>query len=459
MPLNFLFTKKFKPPILSREKIFRPIILLGILLVLSLGGCNFPRNSSDVSIQLTQVVKQPTATPIRSDQLPNFATPVAAEQDPLQNSKITLWHGLTRAELLTLHEVVSVYQRQFPNTSVTLRYVPYDDLYAAFSVAEAAPNETILLIGPGEWGPTLFDTGAIGDISSYATPEFLAGLNEPATTNNKYQNSLIGLPFSLTGVVMFRNRAIFPTAPVSIAQMEQMALNISAGNTVGTFLDHSPLYSLPHLTACQGRLMHADGTPAFNTPAGLCWLNLLKSFNKFGLTTYNTNADLDQFLAGRVGIIFEGTWEITTGVNSLGTDLMIDPWPIYAEEPLSGYVWSQSIYMAADLSLRAESVGWKFMEFFLSEEAQLIWASSGKIPALYPLRMDDPLLLQASVALSGAIPFPLKSEFEVYWQPLSRMISVGVQNNSDAANALQIAYDEIETLVQRMHLEQLESRQ
>ena len=70
-----------------------------------------------------------------------------------------------------------------------------------------------------------------------------------------------------------------------------------------------------------------NGYPGLNKPLGVCWFDLLKSFEVVGPVSFNTDDDMDRFLRGNVGIIFEGTWNIDLFSEALGENLSIDPWP------------------------------------------------------------------------------------------------------------------------------------
>ena len=440
------------------------IVLWWLIAASILFGCNFPGSASqppgeaEALQPILTVAVTPSPTPIRSDQLPNFATPITPDQtDSTTATHIVLWHGLTGGEFLTLYEITSAFQEQYPDLQISLRYFPYDDLFSAFAAAPVQSNKVQLLLGPHQWGPELFSTGTSADISSYPPPELLAHLNAPALKNLEYQNALVGLPVSLRGIVMWRNQVLFPTAPLTLEQMRSMVQNETPSTTVGTYLDRGLIYAQPHLGACQGSLMTAIGNPAFNSPAGLCWLDLLHSFSEMGPTTVNTDDDLAQFMAGRVGFIFEDIRLLPQIVTALGTDSVIDPWPRVGNQQLSGYVGSQSIYLQSNLSLTGEAAGWKLMDFFLSPQAQMILTAANQIPARTDLTISEPLIFQAVTALAAGTPAPHQFEIDLYWPFLQVALDNALYHQADPSLVLQTAHDEITAEIHRINLEKDES--
>jgi arabinogalactan oligomer/maltooligosaccharide transport system substrate-binding protein len=301
-----------------------------------------------------------------------------------------------------------------------------------------------VLFGSADWGPAFYDAQLVADVSSMASEEFLSTLNPAALAPLQYKDALIGLPHTIKGVVMFRNPTIIAEAPATWDDLMAAAQAATAGDVVGADLEAGFFFSAGHLNGIGGQLMEANGDPLFNDEKGVEWVNLIKSFADAGPVEYNNDNDVNLYKAGKAGIIFDGTWNITGFVETLGAEnVVIDPWPTYGDGALSGYVQTDNVYLGANVEGDDQAAAWAFMEFFLSPEAQSMLGTVGHIPATLGVEVTDPHLQQAAVAFESGTAFPVIPEMGAYWGPMDNALQSVLNEDADPAEALQIAYDAI----------------
>jgi ABC-type glycerol-3-phosphate transport system substrate-binding protein len=146
---------------------------------------------------------------------------------------------------------------------------------------------------------------------------------------------------------------------------------------------------------------------------------LLREFEKAGPTNYFTDQDLDYFKLGRIGWVIDGTWSLDDLAEAIGQDkLAIDLWPTYLDGRLSGYVTAENLYLNPQVSGSELLAAQKFIEYFLSPDAQNRLAEVGRIPAISSASFADPargsLLAQAMAALAGGTTYPVVPEMTLY---------------------------------------------
>jgi arabinogalactan oligomer/maltooligosaccharide transport system substrate-binding protein len=130
--------------------------------------------------------------------------------------------------------------------------------------------------------------------------------------------------------------------------------------------------------------------------------------------------------------------------EAIGADnLAIDPWPTYGEGHLSGYVQTENIYLGTNVEGDDQMAAWKFIEFFLSADAQAILAGVGHIPAVAGVEITDPHMQQAAAAFEGGAAFPVIPEMGAYWESMDNALKLVFDEGTDPAEALQTAYDSI----------------
>ena len=268
-------------------------------------------------------------------------------------------------------------------------------------------------------------------------------INPAAMEVVSYQNSLIGLPFAISGVVMYRNLSIIPEYPNTIIDMISFSQAATKGRVIGAYLERGALYAFPQMTACGGMLLNSNGYPAFNNSTGLCWFEVLRSFEEAGPTSFNSDDDIARFSDGRVGMIFEGTWNAERLYENLGENLVIDPWPEYKVGHLSGYVWTENVYMNPNTNEDDIKAAIAFSEFLLTPGTQAIFAQVGKIPSILNLDIEDPMITQSMAALSRGTPFPVISEMQFYWEPMHAALKAVLLGGADPLNVLQTTSDAI----------------
>jgi arabinogalactan oligomer/maltooligosaccharide transport system substrate-binding protein len=199
--------------------------------------------------------------------------------------------------------------------------------------------------------------------------------------------------------------------------------------------------------------MDRNGDPMFNDEKGVDWLNLLLKIQEAGIPgEWYTDNDVNLFKAGQAGIIIDGTWNMSGLVEAIGAEnVAIDPWPAVGEEGhLSGYVQVENLYLNSNTEGDDQRAAWKFMEFFLSPEAQALLTEVGHIPSVAGVEISDPLMLQAVEAFAGGVAFPVIPEMGAYWDPMETAIKSVADEGADPAAALQTAYDSIVAAIEEI---------
>jgi arabinogalactan oligomer/maltooligosaccharide transport system substrate-binding protein len=384
--------------------------------------------------------EEPTATPEPEPTKAEVqATPEPTKEEALKGT-ITLWHAWKESEVPALNKVLEAFQAENPDVQFNLLYVPFDDLRGKFETAAATGGGPTVLIGSADWGPAFYDAELVGDVSGMATTEFLRTINPAALGAVKYRGALIGLPQTIKGVVMFRNKSIISEAPATFDDLVATAQAATQGDVVGADLEYGFFFAAAHLHGVGGLLMNDSGDPLFNDEKGAEWLNLLNSFKDAGPTEYYTDNDVNLFKAGKAGIVIDGTWNTTGLAEAIGPgNLAVDPWP----KPLSGYVQTENIYLSANAEGDDLTAGWKFIEFFLSPEAQATLTEAGHIPAVTGVDVTDPLMKQVAEAFVGGTAFPVIPEMGAYWEPMDTVLQSVFDEGADPAAALQHGYNSI----------------
>jgi maltose-binding protein MalE len=366
---------------------------------------------------------------------------------PPPGSSVVIWHSWGPTEADMLQTVIDAFRRSYPDITFRMSYIPIDELHDAYYEAAYLGQGPSLLFGPAAWGPDFFDGGLISDLSPYIPFELLTDINPAALSSGDYHKSLISLPLSQYGMVMYRNTSIISSAPQSFGELISSSHEVTRAGIIGTYLERGSYFSAADILGLGGNLMDEDGFPAFNNSAGLVWFRLLSDYDTAGAVTFNTNRDLDMFKRLRVGIIIDGTWNITMLSQIIGADsLAIDPWPTYESGHLSGWVEADSVFLNANVTNDARFAALSFIGYLLNPDVQERMAEVGHIHSVVTAIPRDRLMQQALNAFSLGVPYPItvdKSVLNLYWQELDKALQGVFIKDITPSDALKIASDTI----------------
>lgn len=421
------------------KKILLPTLVLLLIASFGLAACN---SSSP------QGSPAPTAGVTPSPTAAMNSSGAATATSALPQGTITLWHSWDESQVPALVSIITAFRKQHPDIQFDVLYVPAEVLRDRMATATREGTGPTLLIGPAEWGPILFDGGAIADLSPLAGSALLDAINAPALGTGRYKNALVSLPYSMQGVVLYRNLNIMPQGANTFQDLISLAQSSQQGDIQGAILDRGFLYSGAHLLGIGGQLMDENGDPAFNNEKGLAWINLLSTFQQAGAVTFNDDQDLDFFRQGKAGMIIDGTWNRVTISDTLGLEnVVVDPWPAYGDGHLSGFVQANSLFMSSTAQGDQRLAGWEFIKYFLSTEAQETLAGIGQIPVLKGVPVDDPIISQTMKAMEGGSTYPVRLEMTAYTAPLDGAIKAIFSDDVSAPDALQSATDAIRSVL------------
>jgi len=396
----------------------------------------------------------PQETPAPATPLPATATaprPPTAAPTPTPvviQGTLSIRHSWSENELPALVQIVDGFRLQYPDVYFDVLYVPAQDLRTRYEMETRSGNGPTLLLGPAEWSQELYEAGLTADLSDLLDEQLLASLNPAAVAADRQGQALVAAPYSMQGVVLFRNEEVVTVSPTNLDELIALANSSRQGEIIGAILERSPFYSAAHLEGIGGHLMDENGIPAFNSPQGLAWIELLRRFEEAGPPNYFTDEDLTLFQEGQVGWIIDGTWNLRPLAAGIGPEnLAIDPWPNADKGRMAGYVIPDNIYLSAQASPEQRLAAQAFIQYLLSPEAQTVLAEAGRIPTAGGVTLSDPvmglLVKQAAAAMTNGVPYPSNPAMSLYTLNLDLALRAIFDQNQPPEQALQTAADAI----------------
>ena len=429
------------------SKKYLPLISILLILSFALAACS-PKATQ------APVVEEPVA------EKPVEEKPVAEEpvvEDPADTElkgTVTIWHSKKNEETNSLNAIVIAFKKANPGVEFEQLFVPDSDLRNKFETAVATGSGPTMIIGAADWGPASYDAMLVQDLTPMMPEGLLDSLNDAAAASVQYKGAVVGLPINLKGVLLYRNQSIVPEPAADWNDLIAKAQAATAGDVQGMVFETGFFFAAGHLYALGADLMDTtSGVPMFNDEAGVAWLTALKNVKDAGIPTVNnSDDDVNLFKVGKAGMVIDGLWNAKALTDAIGAEnLVIDPWPA----GMSGYVQNDNIYLTTSAAGDDAMATYKFMEFFVSKEAQAMWASAGTpelpmaagIPVAKGMDITDPIAKMAIDGFAAGTAFPVIPQMGVYWDPMNNAILSVLDKGTDPAVALQEAFDAVSKAV------------
>jgi maltose-binding protein MalE len=344
--------------------------------------------------------------------------------------------------------VVDLFAVDYPGIPLRITYVPPDQLVSSLRNAAPGSGPTVLF-APSNSGPILWEAGLVQELTDRVPSDLHERIQSIAWTQAVFNGRVIGLPLSLQGVLLYRNRELAPELASTVDEMVAAATNLQDEGGLGAALEFGFIYSASRLDACDGVILSPDGSMGFSGSVGRCWLELEAELSQTGRPVFNSDED-HQLFSNR-----ESAWMIGLAENapelarSIGGDnLAIDVWPTYGEtgRPLRGFVWTENAYFPVGITQSEMESAWAFASFLLTPQAQLLLADpqgAWHIPVLSSLDLEQGLQIQVLGSLLNGLPLPLES---IVWDSATSMenaVRLVAQQGADPVLALSVLITEL----------------
>lgn len=359
---------------------------------------------------------------------------------------VTIWHSMKDSEIAAMTgTIIPAFQETYPNVQVELLFTPDSDLRGKFETAVSTGEGPDILVGHDDWGPAFYDALLVGDVADVLA-DYGDNINAAAIAEGAYKGMQVGVPYSLKGVVMYRNTDIMPEAASDFDDLLAKAEANTSGDVYGFVGETGPFFAMGHLHKT-GDLMSEEGDPTFNSDAGVAWMEMLKAFDTVGPTSHDDDNDVNLFKQGKAGVIIDGAWNIGA-FTDLGDAVVIDPWPA----GMSGFVQSSYIFLNANVTGDQAAAAKAFMGFLLTSEAQAAFyeADPAFIPANSQVEVTDPLRQQAMAAFEGGVGFVTIPEMGAYWGPVGNAILAVRVDDADIQTTLDSGQEAVAQAVEEI---------
>lgn len=423
---------------------------------------------SAVNIQAQDATPAPTATPI-------------VAEIGSGGTHITFWNGLTGSDGVTLNEMLAAFAEDNPDVSVTVEMIAWATLYQKLQTAFVAGTQPDVILLHSSEIPQFASYGVLRPLDDQFTSGggWLPDDDISQTTMNGlfWDGVKYGIPLDNHGRGLWINKDMFEAAGVStdytqapttyegwVELFQKLTLDANGNNALSPDFDPQNVVQwgyaagewinvnfIAALYQNGGSFLSEDGkTVTVNSEAGMKAVQQVYDLiYKYHVSPPPAGFDTWQaFGAGTVAVLPTGTWYRNQSL--LQTDINSMAWPNwqFGEKPATWFGAHTFMIPASTEGEKLTAVQ-KMIQWV--SENQVIWASSGQVPA----RLSAQAALDAENYPSNILLGQTFTDYGVtdpqttVTQELLTLLDVGLQEALNDIKPIDQALNEAAELMQQ----------
>lgn len=364
-----------------------------------------------------------------------FATPTpTGDALPPVIGPVTLWHAYSpgSADERALTTIVEMARARAPEAQITVRQVPYGELFTRLR-SEAAGGDPDLYLAPNDNLSKQVRAGLLLPLDDQLKDQ-LATLMPVAVEGMTVDDRIYGIPESLKAVALYYNKAEVPAPPATTADLLKM---VQGGKTIA--INQNVYHNFGFFGAYGGELFDANGKVVADQTgfsAAMAFLQQLKKEQNAQFYTDGGKADA-AFREGRADMIINGPWVMASYREALKERLAVAPMPA-AEKPATPLIGVDGFY----INKYAKNVdGAIALAIYLTspEAAGIFRDVAGHIPADKRVEVADPLVQGFAEAATTGYTLPHIPELDNYWGPFAAALTAVLEEGIDPVQAVKTA--------------------
>lgn len=409
------------------------------------------------------------------------ATPVVAEIGG-GDIHISFWNGLTGSDGVTLNEMLTQFAADNPDISVTVEMIVWNTLYQKLQTAFVAGTYPDVFLLHASEVPQYANFGVLRDLSDQYTEGggWLPNDDIPETTMSGMlwadDGMIYGIPLDNHGRGLWINTDMFEAAGIStdpatapttyegwVELFQKLTLDANGNNALSPDFDPENVVQwgytvgewpnvnfLAALYQHGGSFLSEDGTTiTVNSEAGMTALQqAVDLVYKYHVSPPSAGFDTWQgFGAGAVAVLPTGTWYRNQSL--LQSDINSMAWPNWQFGPEKA-TWFGTHTFMLPAGLEGEKLDAVLRMIQWVSENQVIWASSGQVPARISAQEAlDPETYPSNILLGQTFAeYGIQDPRTTVTQELLSLLDVGLQEALNGIKPVEEALNDAAELMQ-----------
>lgn len=380
---------------------------------------------------------------------------------PVGDADLVIWADDVRVPPM---EQIGQQCGQEQGYTVAVQEVAFEDIRGQLQQAGPAGEGPDLIVGANDWIGELVTNGAISSIDLPNADDF----QEVATGAFTWDGQLVGVPFAVENLGLFRNTDLVPEAPQTWQEVIDTSMQLQeSGEVEQAFLipaspDEIPYHIHPIFTGFGGYYFELTDSGYDTSDIGIDnegavqAATTVQEWVDMGFINPDVDGAIQQerFGAGEAAYAVSGPWALVqggAGFEETGVAFAVDPFPTLEGNPMQPFVGVQGVMISAfsDNALLAQSFATDCMT---SLEAQMtMFEANSRPPALTEaadqVREDNPNIAAFGASAENGVPLPAVPAMSSVFTALGDAWTLVFQGE-DPATAMQNAAEQARQAVQ-----------
>lgn len=427
------------------------VMLLAAMMLFSMAGCS----------------KEPVTPSTEASQSASVSASESAQESTAEPVIIEFWHNYSESDgqIAVLDELIAQFESENPDITVEPVYMEWSALHDGVVAGATTGTLPDVLRGDIAFVPQFGDLDVLVDMGSlpgYA--DVAATLLESANSTAAMNGSYYGIAANTNTKILYYNETMLEAAglavPTTQEEMWSAAEALSGDNVYGFVEAWTGWWNVgPYIWSNGGDVLSPDYSTAtgyINGEAAVATIQKLADLYAAKALTGPTMdpgavGDTDGWASGTYAMEVDGPWR-GSALNSAGIEYGAIPLPAGTASSTS-VLGGEDFMMFASSSDAEKEASWKFIQFMVSEQAQVAMAKVGQMPVnVTALKNAEaleamPLLPVYVEALQTAKARPVIPEWSEIENIVATKVAEAITGVKDAQTAMDEAAAEIDAIL------------
>jgi arabinogalactan oligomer / maltooligosaccharide transport system substrate-binding protein len=366
---------------------------------------------------------------------PTAAPPTSAPTGGAVTGTITIWDGYHTGdnEEKSINQLLDGAKTQFPNATITVLEIPFDQLFTKFETEAATGGGPDMYIAPNDSLGKEVRAGLLQPIDSMMQGK-LDAFSKLSVEALTVGGKLYAVPMVPKALAMYYNKSTVTTPP---ATTDDLMAAVKAGKKVG--IPNSAYHTFGWWRAFGGQFMDDKGKCIADTTGVADAYTYLLSLKAAG-ATIDADTKLDTlYRQGQLDIYFNGPWVLGGNEDGLGKDKVgVAPMPKGPKGDAGPLTGLDGWYINVNSKNQASAVALGL--YFASKDGQTVYANvAGDPPARTDVTPTDPNVKAFADAAGAGVPRPQVAQLDNFWTPFGDAATKIFEAQSAPADAIKEA--------------------
>jgi arabinogalactan oligomer / maltooligosaccharide transport system substrate-binding protein len=350
-------------------------------------------------------------------------------------TSLTIWHGYHAggSEESTINGLVTQYQKDHSNVTITVLEVPFDQLFNKWDTAVAAGGGPDMFTAPNDNLGTEVRASTVAPIDSLVQGK-LGGYTQAGINGVTVDGKIYAVPGIAKAVGLYYNTSTISSAPKTTDDLMNL---VKSGKKIG--INIGGYFVWGFWGGFGGQLTDSTGKCTATNGGFADALQYFSDLQKAGATFDSDEGKLETaFTQGQLDMVVTGPWVLADFEKAMGSKLGVAPLPAGPKGPSAPMMGIDGWYVNPNSKNQQPAVDFALYAF--GKDGLTAYENNAGDPAARTdVTPTDPLVKAFADIAAGGFPRPQSKEFGNYWGPFGDAMTAVLAGKATPTDAVATA--------------------